>query len=177
MLTTGIRRITAVILIAFLPLTLTQTSHAEVGVAGAFSKGKTHFGIFGGSGSAFNESYTVLGGSIRYFFFDGLSLGLAVESWFGGNPDITKVTPSIQYVFYQPSAVKPYVGAFYRRSYIENFEDLESSGARAGVFIASGSNAFIGIGVVYESYISCDEAIYISCDDDTYPEISFSFSF
>ncbi len=155
--------------------TITPTAQAGV-VAGAFAKGKTHFSVIGGSGSAFNDSYTVIGASVRYYFFDGFNLGLAAETWFGGTRDINKLTPSIQYVFFQPSIVKPYVGAFYRRTYIEDLEDLESAGARAGVYIASGPNAFIGIGAVYESYINCQELVYDSCED-TYPEISFSFAF
>ena len=158
-------------------LTLFALAHpTQAGVAGAFAKGKMHFAIFGGSGSAFNDSYTVIGGSFRYYLMDGLNLGIAAETWIGGNPDITKITPSIQYVFYQPSVVKPYIGGFYRRTYIESLDDLESVGGRAGVYIASGSNAFIGIGAVYESYLNCEEVVYTSCDD-TYPEISFSFSF
>ncbi|VAW94299.1 hypothetical protein MNBD_GAMMA21-745, partial [hydrothermal vent metagenome] len=86
---------------------------AQAGVAGAFEKGKMHFGIFGGSGSSFNDNYVVIGASFRYYLFDGLNLGIAAETWTGGNPDINKLTPSIQYVFFQPSKVKPYIGAFY----------------------------------------------------------------
>ena len=171
----GLHRNTVLLMFSLALLVISYPTHA--GVAGAFAKGKTHFAIFGGNASAFNDNYVVLGASIRYYFFDGLNLGIAAETWTGGNPDITKVTPSIQYVFFQPSVVKPYIGAFYRRNYIENREDLESTGARAGVYIASGANAFIGIGAVYESYLSCDEAIYISCEDDVYPEFSFSFVF
>ena len=164
------------ILIMFSLMLLGITHPVQADVAGAFAKGKTHFAVFGGNGRAFNDNYTVIGASIRYYFFDGFNLGLAAETWTGGNPGITKVTPSIQYVFFQPSMIKPYLGAFYRRAYIENLEDLESIGGRVGVYIASGSNAFIGIGGVYESYLNCQETIYASCND-SYPEISFALVF
>jgi len=72
--------------------------------------------------------------------------------------------------------VSPYIGAFYRRTYIDNLSDLNSAGGRAGVYIAAGQNAHIGVGAVYESYLDCDETLYIDCAD-TYPEISFTFAF
>ena len=52
-----------------------------------------------------------------------------------------KITPSVQYVFYQVPHVSPYIGAFYRRTYIDNLSDLNSAGGRAGVYIAAGQNA------------------------------------
>ena len=149
---------------------------AQADVAGMFSKGRTHLAIFGGTGYAFNDTYFVFGASGSYFFANGLNVGLAVERWSGGDPGITKISPSLQYVFYQPSVVKPYVGIFYRRAYIENLPDLESQGARAGVYFASGKNIYIGVGGVYESYLSCTETVYRSCDD-TYSEISVTFAF
>lgn len=151
-----------------------NTSHADV--AGAFSKGNKHFAIYGGTGYAFNDEYFVIGAKGSYYFANGFNVGLGLETWTGGNPDISKITPSLQYVFYQPAAVKPYVGVFYRRTYIENLEDLESTGVRAGVFIASGRNVYIGLGGVYESYLDCEESIYQTCDE-SYPEISITFAF
>lgn len=145
-------------------------------VAGSFSQGRKHFSIYGGTGYAFNDDYFVIGVSGSYFVTDGLNLGLAFESWTGGNPDISKLTPSIQYVFYQPQAIKPYVGAFYRRTYIENLPDLESVGGRAGIYMSSGNNVYIAIGGVYESYLNCDETTYRSCDD-SYPELGITFAF
>lgn len=145
-------------------------------VSGSFSQGRKHLSIYGGTGYAFNDDYFVIGVSGSYFVTNGLNLGLALETWTGGNPDITKLTPSIQYVFYQPQVVKPYVGVFYRRTYIENLSDLESVGGRAGIFISSGNNVYISIGGVYESYLNCDESTYISCDE-SYPELGITFAF
>jgi len=151
-----------------------QATQADV--AGVFSKGRKHFAIYGGTGYAFNDDYLMLGVSGRYYFTNGFSAGLAVETWTGGDPGITKLTPDVSFVFYQVPTVKPYVGAFYRRTYIDNLPDLDSTGARAGVMIASGSNLYIGIGGVYEKYLDCNETVYRSCDD-TYPEVSFTFVF
>jgi hypothetical protein len=147
-----------------------------VDVAGVFSKGRTHLSIVGGNGYAFDENYLVLGVGASYYLINGLNLGLYYEAWTGGDPDITKITPSLHYVFYQVPHVSPYIGAFYRRTSIEGLPDLDSTGGNAGVYIAAGSNAFIGIGAVYESYLDCDKAVYNSCSD-TYPEISFTVAF
>ncbi len=147
-----------------------------VDVASVFSKGRTHLAVVVGNGYAFDESYTVIGAGVSYYLADGLNIGLNVESWTGGDPSIYKVSPSVQYVFYQVPRVSPYLGAFYRRSYIEDLDDLNSVGGRAGVYIAAGSNAFIGVGAVYESYLDCNTTTYIECSN-TYPELSFTFAF
>ena len=148
----------------------------SVGVAGGFSKGRTHVAVTAGTGYAFDESYLVLGLGANYYVVDGLSVGLALEWWTGSDPKLTKITPSVQYVFYQVQHVKPYVGAFYRRTKVEGLDDLDSAGARAGVYIQAGRNAYIGLGGVYESYLDCSETTYRKCDS-TYAEISLTFAF
>jgi hypothetical protein len=145
-------------------------------VAGVFSQGRTHLAVVGGSGYAFDDSYLVLGVGVSYYLADGLNIGLYAESWTGGDPSMYKITPSVQYVFYQVPHVSPYIGAFYRRTYIDNLSDLNSVGGRAGVYIAAGRNAYIGAGAVYESYLDCNETLYVDCTD-TYPEVSFTFAF
>jgi hypothetical protein len=72
--------------------------------------------------------------------------------------------------------LNPYVGGFYRRTYIDGLPDINSVGARAGVYLKAGRNAYIGIGAVYESYIDCNTNTYRSCSD-TYPEVSFTIAF
>ena len=130
----------------------------------------------GGTGYAFDETYFVLGLGASYYLIDGLNVGLHVESWSGADPGMTKITPSVQYVFHQIRTVKPYVGAFYRRTDIERLEDLDSWGGRAGVYIQAARNAFIGLGAVYESYLDCNKTTYRSCDS-TYAEVSLTFAF
>ncbi|HEY6239791.1 MAG TPA: hypothetical protein VIW78_03055 [Burkholderiales bacterium] len=145
-------------------------------VAGVFSKGSTSLAIIGGSGYAFNQSYLVLGLGVGYYVIDGLNVGLSVESWSGANPTLYKVTPSVQYVFHQIPHLKPYIGTFYRRTYVENQSDINSWGGRAGAYLSAGRSAYVGFGAVYESYIDCNKTVYHSCSD-TYPEVSFTISF
>lgn len=147
---------------------------AEVG--GVFSQGRSRLSVTGGSGYAFDQTYLVLGVGAGYTVLDGLSVGLDLEWWTGDDPGITKVSPSVLYAFYQVPSVSPYLGAFYRRTYIESFEDLGSVGGRAGVYIAAGRNMYLGAGMVYEAYLDCDEATYASCQD-TYPEVSVTVAF
>jgi hypothetical protein len=153
----------------------TSTANAA-DVAGVFGSGRTHFIVGAGSGYAFNETYFVVGLGVSYYVIDGLNVGLSAESWSGADPHIYKLTPSVQYVFYQVPVVKPYIGAFYRRTYVSGLPDLNSYGGRAGAYVAAGRSAYVGGGVVYESYVDCNKAVYRSCSD-TYPEISFTVAF
>lgn len=145
-------------------------------VGGAFSKGRTHFVVTAGNGYAFDESYLVLGLGVSYYVIDGLNVGLSLESWSGADPGMNKITPSVQYVFHQNPRLSPYVGGFYRRAYVDGLPDINSMGARAGLYFIAGRNAYIGVGAVYESYIDCNTSVYRSCDD-IYPEISFTVAF
>lgn len=162
------------VLSVFLP----QRGSAEVGVGAgtSFGQGRTQLSVFGGGGSAFSQSYFVLGVGVNYYILEGLGLGLNFESWFGNSPGIYKLTPSVQYVFIQVPSVHPYVGVFFRREFIENYSDLNAVGARAGAYLPVGPNMHLGFGGVYESYLDCNESTYQSCSD-LYPEISFTFSF
>jgi hypothetical protein len=153
-----------------------SAAHAQVSVADAFSKGRLHGIVTAGSGSAFNETYLVLGAGVNYFVLNGLSVGLNLEAWRNADPTLTKLTTSIQYVFYQVPAIKPYVGAFYRRTYISGLDDLNSYGGRAGAYFQLGRSAFLGLGAVYETYSGCRESVYRSCSD-TYPEVTLTFAF
>jgi hypothetical protein len=155
---------------------LAAPAQAQVSAAGVFGQGRTH-GVFTiGSGYAFDQSYLVLGVGANYYIIDGLNAGLFVERWTGASPHLTKVTPSLQYVFYKVQPVKPYVGVFARRTYIENLPDLNSLGARAGAYLQAGRNVYVGLGAVYESYQSCTATTYRKCDS-TYGELSVVFAF
>ncbi len=171
----GSRKLVSVITTAALALAAAAPVEAQQ-AAGVFSKGRAHFFVTGGAGSAFDESYFVLGAGLTYYLFNGLGLGLGFESWSGADPGITKVTASAQYVFYQPQTVKPYAGGFYRRTYVDGLPDLNSLGARGGVYFQTGRNAYLGIGAVYETYQDCEESRYRKCDS-TYPEVSFTVAF
>jgi hypothetical protein len=159
-----------------LALAASAAAAADVGAAGAFSRGRMHFAVTAGSGSAFDESYFVLGIGASYYLVDGLSVGVHYESWSGADPDLSKLTGSLQYVFHQVQAAKPYLGGFYRRTDVSGLPDLDSVGGRAGVYIGAGRNAYLGLGVVYESYLDCNETVYRSCDS-TYGEVTFTIAF
>jgi len=141
-----------------------------------FADGSMRASVLVGNGYAFDESYLVVGVGFGYFFAKGLELGLDFESWSSGNPGITKISPALRYVVPTNSAIRPYVGAFYRWTQIENYDDLTSTGGRAGIYVISGQGSYFGAGMVYEKYLSCDEKVYLSCSD-TYPEIIFAIAF
>jgi len=157
-------------------------SAASVGTGGigtAFSKNSTSVGVIVGSGSAFNDNYIILGAGVGYYVARGLELGIDVQRWFSGEPSITKLSPKITYVFTQPKVVKPYIGAFYRRTYFGDFKgfsipDEDSFGYRAGAYFSSNNRVYIGGGIVYEKYKDCAPSFDCSI---TYPEIIITVGF
>jgi hypothetical protein len=161
-------------LLVMMLLTAVFAAHADE--EGAYSKGHRNFSIGGGNGQAFNNHYFVISASASYYAMDGLSVGGSFENWSGGNHSITKFAPSVQYVFYQIPGVQPYVGGFYRHTTVSTLPDINSYGVRAGINIASGSNAYISAGLVYESYVGCQQAIYSSCRS-TYLDVNFNLGF
>lgn len=149
------------------------------GISTAFSKNSTSVGVVAGSGTAFNDNYTILGVGAGYYLAEGLELGLDVQYWFFGNPSITKVSPKITYVFTQPKVVKPYLGAFYRRTFYGDFngikiDDSNSYGYRVGAYFNTNNSVSIGGGIVYEKFTDCN-AVY-DCSS-TYPELTFIVTF
>ena len=155
---------------------LTASTATAQTVAGAFSRGKTHFVLTASTGYAFDESYLVLGLGASYYLVDGLGVGLHIESWSGSDPSMTKYTASTQYVFHQMRTAKPYVGAFYRRTDVNGLPDLDSVGGRAGVYLQAGPHAYIGLGGVYESYLDCEKSTYRECDS-AYAEVTVTIAF
>ena len=159
-------------------LTLSTPSQAaSVGTGGvgtAFSKGTVSLGVVAGTGTAFQDDYVILGAGLGYYVVDGLELAISVQYWFGSDPFISKISPSVRYVFTQIDPVKPYLGAFYRRTYIEDNDDYDSFGYRAGAYLSGSRGVYIGGGIVYEEYTNCTQ--FLECSD-TYPEIVISINF
>ena len=145
-----------------------------VGKGSAFSSGTTSFGIIASSARQFDNDYVILGVNIGYYVFDGLELGIEAQHWFSGEPSISKVSAQAKYVFTQMPAIKPYVGTFYRQTFITDFEDEISLGGRVGAFFSSGNGVYVGAGIVYEQYQDCSR--FIDCST-TYPEVLMSVSF
>ena len=149
------------------------------GVGASFSKNSTSVAFVAGSGTAFNDNYTVLGLGIGYYLADGLELGIDMQRWISGEPTITKVSPQVRYVFTRAKVIKPYVGAFYRRTHFGEFgsiklDDQDSFGYRAGVYFSARNGVYIGGGVVYEEFKNCPALTDCST---TNPEMIVSFSF
>ncbi len=150
---------------------------ASVGTNGintAFSKGSTTLGLAAGSGSQGNENYFILGVGVGYYLLEGLEIGIDIQHWFSGSPSISKISPQVRYIFTQQKQLKPYIGVFARRTYIENQEDNNSFGYRAGAYFSANNGVYMGGGIVYEEYTDC--ARFIECSN-TYPEIIITISF
>ena len=161
-----------IIKLTILPFALLLSCQA---VAAPFTKGSHALSFIVGSGSSFNDDYVILGGGYGYYLVDGLEIGIDAQTWLSGDPSITKVSPQLKYVFTQPKTVKPYIGVFFRRTYIDGLDDLDSTGYRAGLYFTPQKNFYFGGGVAVENYSDCRESVYTDCST-SYPEILFSFA-
>ncbi len=150
---------------------LAVPGHAEA--REAFDGGSVRIGLNVGAAYAYGQRYVTIGGGVGYFVVDGLELGLDGETWVGGDPRISAITPQARYVLHFIDPVKPYVGVFFRHWFIEkSLPDQNSIGARVGALVAIGTRAFAGGGVVFERYLDCGA----ECTD-IYPEIVVSVMF
>lgn len=149
---------------------------AENTVAAPFDRGSQTASLMLGSGSSFRENYVIVGGGYGYYLLDGLELGIDAQAWVGGTPKIYKLSPQVKYVFDISSEIRPYAGAFYRRTYIEGRDDLNSSGYRAGLLFMGEKGTYFGAGYVFENYQDCSTTLFRDCSTN-YPEILFSVSF
>lgn len=178
----GTRLINRLALLVVLAGTSNISLAANVGSGGvgtAFAKNSTSVGVVVGSGSAFDDDYIILGIGVGYYLAEGLELGVDLQRWFSGEPTITKVSPQIRYVFTQVQTIKPYVGAFYRRTSYDDLngrdiDDQDSIGYRAGAYFSSNNRVYIGAGIVYEEFDDCSRLTDCST---TSPEILFTVSF
>ena len=145
-----------------------------------YEQGYMTLGFSGGTVRRLDDTQFVIGGSFGYFILDGLELSGGVEAYLFGEPTTWTVTPGIRYVIHQLSTVNPYLGAFYRYSFVGEYKnygdlpDLQSIGARAGISIRTGS-AIINVGGVYERYIEANKNYYKD-NYEIYPEISFGIA-
>jgi hypothetical protein len=153
----------------------TQTARAQAPPPQTpFDQGRVRVALSGGSGGTTANRYVVIGAGVGVFVVNGLEVATDVESWLGGDPVITKLSPSLRFIFYMVPTIHPYLGALYRHWFIGNNEDdVDTLGGSLGLIAVLGPGAFAGGGVVHEIIVS-------SCDRDcseTYPEIFVSLSF
>ena len=139
--------------------------------AGYFAQGRKRGGIYGGAGSTLGNTYFILGAGLGFFVLDGLEVGADVEGWLLQDPTIWKFSPQVRYTVWQTGALKPYLGAFYRWTWVSD-ETWNSYGGRVGVLYSKG-RGFAGLGMVYENF----ENDYGGDTSSWYPEISFSVYF
>ena len=144
---------------------------------GPFAKGKVRVGFYGGAGSTLGQTYVILGAGAGYYLMDGLEAGVDLEGWVLQSPAFWKVTPQVRYVLWQVSPIRPYVGAFWRHTFVTGdnsqfIPDYDSYGGRLGIAYRKGGN-YLAVGAVYEKFIDSpftDDSIW-------YPEIAFWVSF
>jgi hypothetical protein len=142
-----------------------------------FEKGTTNVLLSVGFGSAAGDSYYSIGAGIGYYLFNGFAAGISAESRQGLEPDLTKVTPWLEYAFGLSSTVRPYVGAFYRHTSVSGYDDYETWGYRGGLYVRAGRNVWGYAGLVQEELIDCNGLpATVSCSD-TYSEVGVVFSF
>jgi len=145
--------------------------------AGPFSKGMVRLTLLVGWGSTIRDDYLILGGGPGYFLIDGLEIGLDYEAWILGDPVMHRVSPETKYIFHFVPVLKPYVGVFYRHTFVTGgYDDYDQVGARGGLFyVPRNGGSYVGAGAVYDRLLDCESSTFIECDS-VYPEIFFGVS-
>ena len=130
--------------------------------------------VLGNASSGGDRFWVLFGGSLHHFVLSGFQLGAGFAQWFGGGISITQLTPQVRYVLNFMETFRPYLGAFYSRSFIsDGIADQDSIGGRTGAFFVINENFFLGFGGVWERTLT-------GCNDrctDLYPEGQVAFSF
>jgi len=146
--------------------------------AGPFSKGKVRVGFYAGMGSTYSQTYLILGGGLGYYLLNGFEAGVDLEGWVLEDPTFWKVTPQVRYVLWKMNPIKPYVGAFWRKTFVtgdnpHNLPDYNSYGGRFGIAYRKGGS-YLALGAVYERF---EDDVFSDDNDTWYPEIAFWISF
>ncbi len=145
---------------------------------GPFAAGSPRLSLTAGTAWSAHDTYIILGVGVGYFFINGLEVGLDYEAWVAASPALQRLSPELRYVFYFVPTVKPYVGAFYRHTFVgSGFPDFDQLGVRGGIYIAPPHNHFYGGGgLVYEHVLDCGPLVIANCDS-VYPELFLGFRF
>ncbi len=145
-----------------------------INAEGLFSSGNKNFGVTVGTNNSFGNSYTVVGANVNYFVVENLSVGAEYNAFLGDSPSINEVTVPVTYhIPIEGVSYRPYVGAFYNQTYIEDpFKDYNIWGGRIGVSLQTSMNSFMSLGWVQE-FSTSDK----NREKKGYPQISAGFSF
>lgn len=143
--------------------------------SGLFTKGSKRLSLLVGAGSGAGDEYLILGAGFGYYIVNGLELGVDYEVWLFGDPTLQRLSPGVRYVL-ELGPIKPYVGAFYRHTFISDYRDFDQIGGRLGVYLIPRRGLFAGIGGVYEHLLDCDDDSVVNCDS-VYPELTVGFMF
>ncbi len=153
-----------------------QASGAGRGGPEAFREGSFRVSLLFGSGTAFRETYRILGAGAGYYLRDNIEAGLEVESWKGDGPALTRLSPQATYIIPLGRDARPYAGVFYRRTLVEGRDGLNDAGGRGGILFLFGRQAYLGVGMVHERHLACDRTVFESCSE-TYPELMAAIIF
>jgi len=143
--------------------------------SGLFARGSKRLSLLAGWGTAAGDDYLILGAGFGYYVLSHLELGLDYEVWLFGDPTLQRLSPGVRYVL-EFGPLKPYVGAFYRHTFVSDYQDFDQVGGRLGVYLIPRRGLFAGLGAVYERLLDCDDDSVFDCDS-VYPEVTIGFAF
>ncbi len=157
-------------------LVLLVASPARAGDDGSAQSAESphhwRLGAMAGVGSAYHNTYFLLGARVGYEIAFGLTLDVEGQWWTGSTPSLGKLAPGL--IWYVPiPLLHPYIGAFYAHWFVgSNFGDQDAVGWRAGLQVASAGPASVDVGFAYEHLLSCPA----NCDS-WWPEVSAGVRF
>lgn len=147
---------------------------APAAMAAPFDAGELRGTAILGAANSGTSRYAIVGVGIGYFVVRGLELGLDADTWLGGSPSVTRLSPGVRYVLTIPADYKPYAGVFVRQWFIGGgARDASTAGGRAGIVWPTSETSFVSVGGVYETVLT-------ACSGDCsyyYPEIALALSF
>jgi len=147
------------------------------GGAQAFEQGSTAASLGVGAGRQFNNDYTILSVRAGYYFVREFEASIGLQSWRGGDPLFTRISPELRYVYTRMFRMKPYASLFFSRSFHTNGAPSRNTyGMKAGAYWTINPKAHLALDGVYERIENCDAAVYGTCSA-TYPELGLHFTF
>ncbi|MEA3523760.1 MAG: hypothetical protein U9R50_12410 [Campylobacterota bacterium] len=137
-----------------------------------FEKGSKNVGVAMSAGSFAGNNYTILGINASYFIADNVMTGFEYRGWLGNDPSVNEVSVPVTYMVPLHKKFYPYVGGFYRRTFMgSGWDDYNVYGARAGVSMVTSGNSYASFGWVQEYYDGDGDS------SNGYPEIAVGMSF